>query len=115
MSSETEVRRHYFLIAGVILFSSNAEGTEPNIGSAPANAIIRHDDLNFPVHKLSKAQQNLHKSFIMKMPEEARAMLNIHDIVVTNVSHLGHMSEDEFQAAAPLVEAAPLVPTSEIV
>lgn len=105
MSSGHPVRSHYFLIAGVILFSTNAEGVEDTIGSAPANAIVRHDDLNFPVHKLAKAQQNLHKAFMMKMPDEARAMLNINDIVVTHVSHLGHMTEDEFQYQPPVAPA----------
>lgn len=111
MSSETETRNHYFLIAGIILFSSNADGVEANIGSAPANAMVRHDDQNFPVHKLAKAQQNLHKSFVMKMPEEARAMLDVHDIVITNVSYLGHMTEDEFQYQPTIEDIAP-VPAS---
>lgn len=110
---ETAVKAHYFLIAGVILFAQidpeNPEG-DPQIGSAPVNALVRHDATTFPVRKLAKAQQNLHKSFVTKLPVEAHATLAIHDIVVTNVSYLGEMTEEEFQKEEAPVEpeAAPV-------
>ena len=97
---EPTAKAHYFLIAGVILFTQldpeNPEG-DPQIGSAPANALVRHDATTFPVRKLAKAQQNLHKSFVTKLPTEAHTTLAVHDIVVTNVSYLGEMTEEEFQ------------------
>jgi hypothetical protein len=110
---ETADKAHYFLIAGVILFAhvdpANPDA-EPNMGSAPVNALVRHDSQNFPVRKLAKAQQNLHKSFVTKLPEEAHATLGVHDIVITNVSYLGEMTEEEFQQEdAPVEpEAAPV-------
>lgn len=93
-------KKHYFLISGLVMFSfPNPERPdEPNISTMPTNAIVRHDDTNFPAAKLAKAQQNLHKSMMTKMPEEARAAINVHDIVVQSVCHLGYMTEEEFQA-----------------
>lgn len=88
------------------------EGEEESISSIPANAIVRHDKQLFPANKLAKAQQNLHKSVMMKMPEEAKPLINVRDIVIQNVSYLGEMTEEEFQAppeGMALVEAAPEV------
>jgi len=111
MSSETPTRHHYFLIAGIMLFSTSAEAADnDSIGSAPANAVVRHDTTTFGVAQLQKAQQNLHKAFVLKMPEEARAVLNMHDIVITNVSYLGEMSEDEFQKPVTIEDIIPPVP-----
>ena len=94
-------KQHYFLISGTVMFSfpNPEQPDQPNISSVPCNAIVRHDDTNFPAHKLGKAQQNLHKSFALKMPEEVRPALQVHDIIVMAVSHLGEMTEEEFQAA----------------
>ena len=91
-------KKHYFLISGSIMFTvgdiQEMESIQPS--SIFVNAIVRHDDENFPARKLAKAQQNLHKSFVMKLPEPELA--NVHDIVILSVSHLGEMTEKEFQA-----------------
>lgn len=109
-------KKHYFLIAGIVLFSFPAgEGEEPTISSVPVNAIVRHDDINFPAAKLAKAQQNLHKSFIMKMPEEVHGLLNVNDIVITNVSYLGLMTEDEFQAPPEGMAKVEVTPVPEVI
>lgn len=113
---------HFFLIAGVILFNQTdpaaalaGQQGEPNLGSAPVNAIVRHDAHTFPVRKLAKAQQNLHHSFISKIPMENRVFLQVYDIVVTNVSNLGYMTEAEFQKqeAEPVGDDAPKVAVPE--
>ncbi len=92
-------KKHYFLISGSIMFTvgdiEKLENIQPN--NVFVNAIVRHDDKNFPARKLAKAQQNLHKSFVMKLPEPELA--NIHDIIILSVSYLGEMTEEEFQAA----------------
>lgn len=91
--------KHYFLISGSIMFTvgdiKNLENIQPS--NIFVNAIVRHDDTDFPARKLAKAQQNLHKSFIMKLPEPE--LTNIHDIVILSVSYLGEMTEEEFQVA----------------
>lgn len=104
-------KKHVFLIAGLVMFTIG-EGDDAQISSIPTNAIVRHDDMNFPAAKLAKAQQNLHKSMMLKMPEEIHGSLIVRDIVLTNVSYLGHMTEEEFQAppeGMALVEAVPEV------
>ena len=91
--------KHYFLISGSIMFTvgdiEKLENIQPS--NIFVNAIVRHDDQNFPARKLAKAQQNLPKSFVMKLPEPELA--NIHDIIILSVSYLGEMTEEEFQAA----------------
>lgn len=92
-------KKHFFLISGMVMFTIGEDPDTAQISSIPTNALVRHDDTNFPAAKLAKAQQNLHKSMLMKMPEEARALITVRDVVVQSVSHLGHMTEEEFQAA----------------
>lgn len=91
-------KNHVFLIAGLVMFTIGDDPETSQISSIPVNAIVRHDDTNFPAAKLAKAQQNLHKSMLLKMPQEAHAAITVHDVVITNVSYLGHMTEEEFQA-----------------
>lgn len=103
---------HYFLIAGIVGINVQQEidgVTTDNPSSSPANAVVRHDSVNFPAHRLGRAQQNLTKAFIQKVPEEIKPMLSIMDVVITNVSYLGEMTEEEFQAEAPDL-AAPAIP-----
>jgi patatin-like phospholipase/acyl hydrolase len=106
-------KKHYYLIAGLVMFTFKVEGNdEPQVSSVPVNAIVRHDNTKFPAAKLAKAQQNMHAAFMMKMPEEARAGITVHDMVVQNVSYLGEMTEEEFQAppeGMTLTEAVPEV------
>ena len=91
-------KKHFFLISGLVMFTIGDDPETAQISSIPTNAIVRHDNQNFAAAKLAKGQQNLHKSMLMKMPTEAHAALTVRDIVVTNVSYLGHMTEEEFQA-----------------
>jgi hypothetical protein len=100
MTKETvPASHHYFLIAGVVMFTSAEDGNPENatLGSAPANAIVRHDDTSFPVRKLAKAQLNIHTSFMQKIPAEALPSITVHDIVITNITNIGFMTEEEFQ------------------
>lgn len=101
-------RQHYFLIAGSIMFTVAKDDGTLVADATIANAIVRHDSKDFPVHKLRRAQQNLHHGFVMKLPEEAKQAMSFHDIVVTNVSYLGFMSEDEFQHEPELATTAPV-------
>lgn len=91
-------KKHFFLISGLVMFTIGEDAETAQISSIPTNALVRHTDTNFPASKLAKAQQNLHKAMFMKMPEEARAVITVRDVVVQSVSHLGHMTEEEFQA-----------------
>ncbi|WP_290870392.1 hypothetical protein [Aquabacterium sp.] len=96
---------HFYLIAGMVMFSVGKD-EDGQISSVPTNAVVRHTDgTKFPAAKLAKAQQNLHKTLIMKMPEEAKPLITVRDIIITNVSYLGEMTEEEFQAPADVPDA----------
>ena len=97
---------HYFLISGIILFRTTQPGQDPVIGSAPGNAVVRHDSQNFGARKLAKAQQNLHHVFIAKLPEDMAGLCDVFDIIITNICFLGEMSEEEFQMTDPDPAAA---------
>jgi len=96
------VKFHFYLIAGTVGFTiANPENPDPEsvqLSSLPVNAIVRHTEPVFPAAKLAKAQQNLHKSLLLKLPPEIHEMLMVQDIIISNVSHLGLMTEEEFQA-----------------
>lgn len=103
---------HYFLIAGLVGISipTEVDGVKQDIPSSiPVNAIVRHDSMNFPAHRLGRAQQNLTKSFVTKVPDEIKEVMSIIDVVLTSISYLGFMSEEEFQAEAPDL-AQPAIP-----
>ncbi len=102
-------KKHYFMISGSIMFTVGKPEEVENLmpHNVFVNAIVRHENTNFPVAKLAKAQQNLHKSFVMKLPQPE--ITNVHDIVIMSVSYLGEMTEEEFQAPPeePTLETNP--------
>lgn len=100
--NDTIQKQHYFLITGCLMFTLTKPDGTLTADTTMANAIVRHDSTDFPAYKLGKAQQNLHRSFVMKLPEEARQAMQFHDVVITNISYLGLMSEDEFQYQPPV-------------
>lgn len=105
----SEPKRYYhFLISGTILYAvPNPENPEEALPqSAPTNAILRSDTTDWPVYTLAKAQGNLHKSFISKIPEEGRPNILVADIVLNNITLIGYMSDAEFQAPDPAAAAA---------
>lgn len=85
-------KKHYFLIAGTVYF----EAEEGPVSAISLNAISTSTTKNVPARMLGRAQQglqvNLHKK-IDGVP------VKIRDVVITNVCHLGHMTEEEFQKA----------------
>ena len=108
-------KQHYFMIAGLvgIVVTTEEDGVKSeNPTSLPGNAVVRHDSTNFPAHRLGRAQQNLTRAVLTKIPEEVRPTISIMDVVIQNVSYLGFMTEEEFQAPAP--DLTPLAPADVI-
>ncbi len=91
--------QHYFLIAGIVAYSLPNGKKDPVLGSIPTNAVVRHDRKEFQARKLGNAQMNLQKTFLMKMPDDVAP--SIHDVIITNVSYLGEMTEEDFQELSP--------------
>lgn len=84
--------QHYFLITGEIVFKTS-EG-EP--GSITLNGIVQNDMPNVPVRILGKAQQTLQLNFFKKVND---ATVEVVDVIITNISALGGMTEAYFHAA----------------
>ncbi len=93
-------KHHYYLISGTIMFTFGEITEETIPQSTLSNAIVRFDNNYFPAHKLGKAQQNLVKTFIDKVPEPEH--IKIHDIIIQTICNIGCMTEEEFQAEAPM-------------
>lgn len=86
-------KKHYFLVAGLIYFG--VEGSEQT-QSIMLNAIATGSDTNIPARMIGTAQQALQMNLFQKMDDPTG--IQVRDVVITNVSHLGFMSVEEFQA-----------------
>lgn len=95
--------QYYFLITGEIVFQTS--DNEP--GSIHLNGIVQNDMPNFPVRMIAKAQQTLQLHFFKKINDPS---VQVIDVIITNVSQLGGMTDDYFHAApagSKLQELAP--------
>lgn len=101
MSQYLSTHRHRFLVAGEIIFNQADSDT---VHSVRLNAMIAHTDVNLPARLIGKAQQTLQMLLFKRMGESAEAagiampQINVHDVVILNISSLGWMSEEEFNA-----------------
>jgi len=101
MSQDLSTHRHRFLVAGEIIFN---QADSDVVHSVRLNAMIAHTDVNLPARLIGKAQQTLQMLLFKRMGESAEAVgiampqITVHDVVILNISPLGWMSEDEFNA-----------------
>jgi hypothetical protein len=101
MSQNLSTHRFRFLVAGEIIFNqADSDVTH----SVRLNAMIAHTDVNLPARLIGKAQQTLQMLLFKRMGESAEAAdiampkITVHDVVILNISNLGWMSEEEFNA-----------------
>ena len=101
MSQNLSTHRHRFLVAGEIIFNqADSDVTH----SVRLNAMIAHTDVNLPARLIGKAQQTLQMLLFKRMGESAEAagiampQITVHDVVILNISSLGWLSEEEFNA-----------------
>lgn len=101
MSQDLSTHRHRFLVAGEIIFNqADSDVTH----SVRLNAMVAHTDVNLPARLIGKAQQTLQVLLFKRMGESAEAagiampQINVHDVVILNISSLGWMSEEDFNA-----------------
>ena len=102
---EISVKKFYFLVAGEILFKTNDDQT----GAIRLNALIDSTTKNLPLHKIGKAQQSLQIQFFEKANDPNIQVL---DVVVSNISCLGLMTEAEFRAAPEGMTLQPVDPNN---
>ena len=101
MSQDLSTHRWRFLVAGEIIFN---QADSDVVHSVRLNAMISHTDVNLPARLIGKAQQTLQMLLFKRMGESAKAAgialpeTTVHDVVILNISSLGWMSEEEFNA-----------------
>ena len=93
-ASETMVQKHYFLIAGNVVYKvdGGAKGTNP-MGIIPLNGIITSDSPVLGIASLNEAQQVLQHHFRVKTEDNT---IEIADVIILNIVPLGFQSENEF-------------------
>lgn len=92
--SESMIQKHYFLIAGNVVYKvdGGAKGTNP-MGIITLNGIITSDTPILGVASLNEAQQVLQHHFRVKTEDNT---IEIADVIILNVVYLGLQSETEF-------------------
>lgn len=101
MTTSEPTHKHRFLVAGEIIFN---QADSDVVHSVRLNAMIAHTDVNLPARLIGKAQQTLQMLLFKRMGESAEAagiampQINVHDVVILNISSLGWMSEEDFNA-----------------
>lgn len=97
-----ETLQNYFLICGKIIFrvygDDDKQEENVHIEDVTLNAILKQTDMNINVRSLGKAQQNLQMSFYRNLPDPSR--VNVVEVVLVSITHLGNMTEAEFRAGA---------------
>ena len=93
-ASETMVQKHYFLIAGNVVYKvdGGAKGSNP-MGIITLNGIITSDSPVLGVAALNEAQQVLQHHFRVKTEDNT---IEIADVIILNIVYLGFQSENEF-------------------
>ena len=93
-ASETMVQKHYFLVAGNVVYKvdGGAKGSNP-MGIITLNGIITSDSPVLGVAALNEAQQVLQHHFRVKTEDNT---IEIADVIILNIVYLGFQSENEF-------------------
>lgn len=93
-ASETMVQKHYFLVAGNVVYKvdGGAKGSNP-MGIITLNGIITSDSPVLGIASLNEAQQVLQHHFRVKTEDNT---IEIADVIILNIVSLGLQSENEF-------------------
>ena len=100
----TAKRRHHWLVSAELVYLTEDERQV----TTKLNAIHMTDVQQVSAVDLGKIQQNLQLHFHQRSGRDPENHLKVLDITVFAVSHLGHMTQDEFtgeEATAPTSEA----------
>ena len=102
-------KKHHYMIAGKIVF--NQKDQPERINSIDLNGILIIDQPYINVASIGKAQQILQMHFHKNVGDAS--LVNVLDVVVLQFSHLGLMTQQEFEAVPAgmkLQEKAPVTP-----
>lgn len=88
---DVQQRSHYYLVHGAIVF---AHVDQEQVGSIDMNGLLITENKNIALHELNNSQRLLQHNFFKRMPAEK---VEIQDVVIKNLTWLGHYTEDEFK------------------
>ena len=86
----TVPKLHHYLVAGIVMFR---DPSSDGIGTMSLNCVVTNENQIFPVQKIGQAQQLLQMLFHKKIEDPE---VDVIDVFLVSVSHLGHMTEEEF-------------------
>lgn len=93
-ASETMTPKHYFLIAGNVVYKVDGGTKDQNpMGIITLNGLITSDTQTLGIAALNEAQQVLQHHFRVKTEDPS---IEIADVIILNVVYLGFQSENEF-------------------
>lgn len=87
-----DLKQHYHLVVAEIVFKPN---DQDSINAVRINGVIVDEQPQIPQRLLGKAQQIVQLNFHRKIEEES-ANVTILDVVLMNLIHLGHFTQEEF-------------------
>ena len=87
----------YQLFTGEIFFRRKGD-TESGFSSVRQNTVIRCNVSHIAMGTLATAQQKLIKVFATNLGAEAFNEIEVVDVILLNISPLGEMTEEEFNA-----------------
>lgn len=88
---DVKQRKHYYLVHGAIVF---AHVEQEQVGSIDMNGLLLADEKKIALHELNNSQRILQHNFFQRMPAEK---VEIQDVVLKNLTWLGHYTDDEFK------------------
>lgn len=88
---DVKQRKHYYLVHGAIVF---AHQEQEQVGSIDMNGLLLTDNKNIALHELNNSQRILQHNFFNRMPADK---VEIQDVVIKNLTWLGHYTDDEFK------------------
>lgn len=91
--SSPSTRTWYHLVTAQIVYQVNGQ---PEISSMYLNGIVTTNTVNLPAASLGKAQQAVQMHFHQR---HEGVDLKVLDVVIMNLTNLGHMTPQEFHAA----------------
>jgi hypothetical protein len=91
--NSTMSAKHYWLVAGNVL----AAGPKGQIGQKGLNTLVRTTQPFFAREDMAAAQDGLMRRFVSETPQEKGG--KIVDVFLLSVSHLGEMTEEQFEGS----------------
>ena len=91
--SSPNSRTWYHLVTAQVVYQVNGQ---PEISSMHLNGIVTTNTVDLPAASLGKAQQAVQMHFHQR---HEGVDLKVLDVVITNLTNLGHMTPQEFHAA----------------